>query len=265
VSFEDTPNVNSNSLPNHVASNSGIGIIEVGNKSKVLSVSMKRLYDMLVQLGFLKMHTKYHLEGCDYCEFQIRERHHIEDCIEFCQKVAKMLIIGELRIKAIEGNHEIRMMKCQDNLSEVCKVQPTVNGPPKLILTKPSYANKRDQNAMPYNYGNTSNIQTTVYLFQTEISELTRSGRCFTPKELRKEKGKEVVYLDKELEVNKPMTEKESNEFLKLIKHSEYCIVDQLKKTPTKISLMSLILSSKPYQNALQKVLNEAYVPQDIE
>jgi hypothetical protein len=61
------------------------------------------------------------------------------------------------------------------------------------------------------------------------------------------------------------MTEKESNEFLKLIKHSEYCIVDQLKKTPTKISLMSLILSSKPYQNALQKVLNEAYVPQDIE
>jgi hypothetical protein len=28
------------------------------------------------------------------------------------------------------------------------------------------------------------------------------------------------------------MTEEESNEFLKLIKHSEYCIVDQLKKDP---------------------------------
>jgi len=52
---------------------------------------------------------------------------------------------------------------------------------------------------------------------------------------------------------------------LKLIKHNEYCIVDQLKKTPARISLMSLILSSKLHQNALQKVLNETYVPQDIE
>jgi hypothetical protein len=74
-----------------------------------------------------------------------------------------------------------------------------------------------------------------------------------------------VVDLGKELEVNKPVTEEESNEFLKLIKHSEYCIVDQLKKTPAKISLMSLILSSEPHRNALQKLLNEAYVPQDIE
>jgi len=28
---------------------------------------------------------------------------------------------------------------------------------------------------------------------------------------------------------------------------------------------MSLILSSEPYRNALEKVLNEAYVSQDIE
>jgi len=73
-----------------------------------------------------------------------------------------------------------------------------------------------------------------------------------------------VVDLGKELEVNKPVTEEESNE-LKLIKHSEYCIVDQLKKTPARISFMSLILSSEPHRNALQKVLNEAYVPQDVE
>ena len=41
--------------------------------------------------------------------------------------------------------------------------------------------------------------------------------------------------------------------------------MDQSKKTPAKISIMSLILSSEPHRNALQKVLNEAYVPQDIE
>ena len=45
--------------------------------------------------------------------------------------------------------------------------------------------------------------------------------------ELRKaKKGKEVISFDKEHEVNKPMVKEESNEFLKLIKHNEYCIVD---------------------------------------
>lgn len=60
------------------------------------------------------------------------------------------------------------------------------------------------------------------------------------------------------------MVEKESNDFLKLIKYSEYYIVDQLKETSSRISLISLILNSETYQNALQKVLNEAYIPQDI-
>jgi hypothetical protein len=60
-----------------------------------------------------------------------------------------------------------------------------------------------------------------------------------------------VVDVDQELEVNMPVTKEESNEFLKLIKHSEYCIVDQLKKTPARISLMALILSSEQHQIAL--------------
>ena len=73
-----------------------------------------------------------------------------------------------------------------------------------------------------------------------------------------------MVDLDKEMEVNKLVTEDDSNEFLKLIKHSESYIVDQLRKTPARISLMSLILSSEPHRNALQKVLNEAYVPRTM-
>jgi hypothetical protein len=59
-------------------------------------------------------------------------------------------------------------------------------------------------------------------------------------------------------------SEKEIGELLKLMKHSEYSVVKQLKKISARISLMSLILSSEPHCNALQKVLNEAYVPQDM-
>jgi len=47
----------------------------------------------------------------DHCEFHERKGHHIKDCIEFYQKVARMLTIRELRIKAMEGSNEVRMMK----------------------------------------------------------------------------------------------------------------------------------------------------------
>ena len=86
-------------------------MIEVRNKSKVLRVSMKMLYNILVQSGFLEINTEYHLEGCDYYEFHGREGRHIEDCIEFHQKVTKMLITRELRIEAMEGSHKVRMME----------------------------------------------------------------------------------------------------------------------------------------------------------
>jgi len=264
VFFKDKPNVNSNPLPKHAAGSSGVGMIEAGNQCKALKVSIKKLYNMLVQSGFLETNIESHLEGYDYCEFHGRDGHHIKDCIEFCEKIAKILKMGELRIEPMEGSGEVSMMEGQDKMTEVCRVQPIANGLPKLILVKPSYI-KGNHNVMPYNYGWASNIQAPLPLFQTEISGLTWSGRCFTPEELRKAKGKEVVDLDKALEVNRPVTEDESNEFLKLIKHSEYCIVDQLKKTPARISLMSLILSSEPHRNALQKVFNEVYVPQDIE
>jgi len=243
VSFEDTPKINSNPLPSHVASNSGVCIIEVRNQSKALKVSMKKLYGMLVQLRFLEINVECHLKGYDYCEFHGRKGHYIEDCIEFREKIVKILIMGELRIEPMRGSHEVSMAEGQYKLLGVCRIQQIINGPPKLILAKPSYT-KGNHNAMPYNYGYTSNIQVIIPSFQTKINGMTRSGRCFTPEELRKAKGKEVVDVDQELEVNKLASEEESNEFLKLIKHSEYCIVDQLKKTPVRISLIALILSS---------------------
>jgi hypothetical protein len=74
-----------------------------------------------------------------------------------------------------------------------------------------------------------------------------------------KVKGKEVINLTKE--VHKLVTKEETNYFLKLMKHSEYIVVEQLEKTLSRISLLSLILSSKPHRKALQKVLNKAYMP----
>jgi len=65
-------------------------------------------------------------------------------------------------------------------------------------------------------------------------------------------------------EVNKANSGKKTNKFVKLMKHSKYSVVEEHKKTLAIILLLSLFLSSELYRKALHKVLNKAYVPQDI-
>ncbi|KAI5425655.1 hypothetical protein KIW84_031466 [Lathyrus oleraceus] len=54
------------------------------------------------------------------------------------------------------------------------------------------------------------------------------------------------------------------DEMLKLIKRSEYNVVDQLLQTPSKIFVLSLLLNSEPHREALQKVLDVVYVDHDV-
>jgi arginase family enzyme len=71
-------------------------------------------------------------------------------------------------------------------------------------------------------------------MFYTEIGGLTRNERCFTFKELerqRKAKGKDIIELAKNDDVNKQVSDEKATKFFKIIKHSEYSVVDQLKKT----------------------------------
>ena len=57
--------------------------------------------------------------------------------------------------------------------------------------------------------------------------------------------------IDVSEKMNKVVTEEETNEFWKLMKHSEYNVVEQLKRNPAKISLLSLIMSFEPHRNTL--------------
>jgi len=98
---------------------------------------------------------------------------------------------------------------------------------------------------------------------EEEINEtrgLTRSGRCFAPEELRKSKP----FKDGHIPVKKPVTEEEAEEFLKKMKMQDYSIVEQLRKTPAQISLLSLLIHSDEHRKALMKILNEAHVPDKI-
>lgn len=60
------------------------------------------------------------------------------------------------------------------------------------------------------------------------------------------------------------MPQEKVKEFLKLIRKSDYKAVGQLNQKPSKISILSLLLSSEVHRGALLKILNEAHVTQDI-
>ncbi|XP_070050362.1 uncharacterized protein [Nicotiana tomentosiformis] len=78
--------------------------------------------------------------------------------------------------------------------------------------------------------------------------------------ELRKAKPFKVS----QILVKKPVTKEEAEEFLKKMKVQDYSIVEQLRKTPAQISLLSLLIHSDDHCKALMKILNEAHVPYKI-
>ena len=63
--------------------------------------------------------------------------------------------------------------------------------------------------------------------------------------------------------LKKAVTEEENAEFLKKLKVPDYSVMEQLKKTPAQISLLSLLLHSEEHRLVLNKVLNEAHVPKE--
>lgn len=107
---------------------------------------------------------------------------------------------------------------------------------------------------------------------------ITRSGRVFEPRAVdtsTKTKGQEVAtpvqipvpnleMQEMHLSPKVAVTREEVEEFLRIIKKSDYKVVDQLNQTPSKISMLSLLLSSEAYRDSLMKVLSIAHIMKDI-
>ena len=75
----------------------------------------------------------------DFCPFHEKKRHYIDECIEFHQKVVRMLTLEELRIEVVRDNEEIEMIENR----EKCRVQSTANGLLKLVLLSPHMQTKQ--------------------------------------------------------------------------------------------------------------------------
>ena len=102
--------------------------------TNVLRLSMKRLYKMLEQTGYLKTPIKKQAieHKGEYCEYHQHIGHHINYCKVFRVKVEDMMTLGVLRVGALEENL-VGTMTGFDKKVEVCRYQSTEGGPPKLF------------------------------------------------------------------------------------------------------------------------------------
>ncbi|KAL5184258.1 hypothetical protein HKD37_17G047987 [Glycine soja] len=97
----------------------------------------------------------------------------------------------------------------------------------------------------------------------TGLNDITRSGRMFAPPGLPMQpanfKGKAKVIEGQNVKViptpgedgcdKKEVSLEEASEFLRIIQQSEIEVIEQLNKTPTRVSLLELLMSSKPHRD----------------
>ncbi|XP_050890983.1 uncharacterized protein LOC127096461 [Lathyrus oleraceus] len=103
----------------------------------------------------------------------------------------------------------------------------------------------------------------------TDTSGIMRSGRIFSPTPTpigtinpsTSDKGKQI---DGAQQRQDPAPSNEVDEFLRIIKKSDYRVVDQLNQTPSNISMLSLLMCSEAHRDASVKFLRTTHVPQEI-
>ncbi|XP_022736187.1 uncharacterized protein LOC111289419 [Durio zibethinus] len=292
TSQQGTPNVNGNPLPNHTRPS--INALIDGQTSYVkrrieeVKTPMAKVFEVLVKTDMLKPIEPQNYseiinstESCNYHRGVLG--HSIQNCHQFRQEVQKLIDEGRMEfyqergelvkteVSTIDSKNKFvrRPVTIYYDEKPTSKLEKPVSRPVVTIKVPGPFPYQNDKTVpWKYDYDVVVNPDTANI---TGVGGITRSGRCYTPEALekaRKEKAKvgeeneNQSGLDTTLEKEwqKPVSESEAGEFLKLIKHSEYSVVEQLNKMPARISLLSLLLSSESHRNALLKVLNQAYV-----
>ncbi|XP_065860901.1 uncharacterized protein [Euphorbia lathyris] len=256
---DQKPDVNKNPLPNHDAkvvnavTNDDCCLVKT--KVEEIMMPMEHLYHIMCKIGLLEEHP----EGRTTCSYHAEKVEHlIAECDQFKQKVQECM---DARMLIFEASNQ--------RVAGVNVVQREESSLPIPIVI---------------NYDrSTSHVENLADISGT--TGMTRSGRCFTSEEVekrrresterrRKGKAKEGDTIEDSLEkefdtsdkspTKEIVTEDEACEFLKLVKQSEYRVIEQLNQIPARISLLSLIMSSTSHIAALLKILDQAYVCHDI-
>ncbi|KAI5422655.1 uncharacterized protein LOC127076396 isoform X2 [Lathyrus oleraceus] len=274
----ETPNVITAPMPNHdktvnaVDDNSHISNV-ADLASPLLTIKKK-----LLQTGLFPGCA----ENCDLCILRPN------DCLKLRNGIQRLMdertILFE-KIPKVESSIEEIFVIARSKVPvkiTATRVPVKITVEPKvapLIITAPGPVPYSSSKAIPWNYGG------DVYIHGVKqddnpanpndvdivgTSRITRSGRVFSPEispPIPEPRGKEPVnpsQSETPVEVTtKDVAKQEMEEVLKIIRKSDFDVVEQLGHTPSKISMLSLLLSSESHANALIKFLKTAHVPQE--
>ncbi|KAI5407824.1 hypothetical protein KIW84_053890 [Lathyrus oleraceus] len=293
LSFEDSgPNVKKNPLPEHGKS---VNMVQgYPGKYKVKYVSHIR--QSLVELHrFLcdYSHLEHDHDRCRICSVNRLG----------CRQVRKDLqeLLDEGVIEILQNRNVDEDEPEVNVISPVFRIpEPVIikyNGSkqkvsPSLIIKPAGSVPYSSDKAIPFRYnvvaveeGKEVTLPSSSVVSIADVSGLTRSGRVFyaPPKpqavadSVERPVGNAVNFPNpapvvKPSSVQKTLAsvgpsgnlKEDCDEMLKLIKKSEYNVIDQLLQTPSKISVLSLLLNSEPHREALHKVLDVTYVDHDV-
>ncbi|XP_050895276.1 uncharacterized protein LOC127101883 [Lathyrus oleraceus] len=153
-----------------------------------------------------------------------------------------------------------------------------------LVIIVPSPFHFESTKVVPWKYNSAvyihgekqeePNISSESTINIASIGGMTQSGRIFasvpSPEKdnievVAKNKGKQVVSTSQgQVPPQNKSVPEDVEEFLRIIKRSDYKVVDQLNQTPSKIFILSLLLCSEAHRDALIKFLSATHVPQEI-
>ncbi|XP_031392172.1 uncharacterized protein C6orf132-like [Punica granatum] len=134
--------------------------------------------------------------------------------------------------------------------------------PTPFVVDIPARESYSD-NKVPWTYeGGIGNVEQ-----QFSVMGVTRSGRVYENPAIRDKEKAPATEVRAVPEISPfpsmRVTEEEAEAFMKVIKASEYKVVEQMAKSPAHISLLALLLNSEPHREALLRVLTAAQVPKE--
>ncbi|XP_070014379.1 uncharacterized protein [Nicotiana sylvestris] len=122
-----------------------------------------------------------------------------------------------------------------------------------IVSTTPPFNSK----AIPWDYIAKVRRKGKAKVEESDAAQgMTRIGRVYTPEHLGRS--------SKDATTRKPIIETGPDDPWRKVQAKEYSVVDHLNKIRAQISILSLLQNLEAHKNALMKVMNEAYVPNNI-
>ncbi|EOX99283.1 Uncharacterized protein TCM_007907 [Theobroma cacao] len=280
---KDSSSVDGNPLPNH--GRSTVNAIHEGMIRRVkkgideIQTPMDKMFEALSKINAITpepIDTKELGHDLAYsCKFHMGAiGHSIQNCDSFRRKLQELIDLSVIEfyeeaeenlVGTINGDTSAEVASSsfggnkpkpltifyEENRSPMNDTSPTMIRSGITIEVPSPFPYKSDK-AVPWNYecnilGTASSAPQASSEDLTGVGGITRSGRCYSPE------------IAERVEKGKPAQGEGG------LKKADTFSEDQVDESmPARISLLSLLLNSEAHRNALLKVLNQAYVAQDI-